>query len=157
MPFSDRPGQKQSNLGLVAIGIFKLVKSMLLLTLGIGLLCGRGHDLGEVASRWINTLSIGRPFVDHFLSKLSTVDERTLENMAAGSFVYSALLLIEGVGLCRRKRWAEFLTVGITASLLPFEFYELFHRVTVTGVIITFVNIAILVYLLIQLIHDRNP
>jgi uncharacterized membrane protein (DUF2068 family) len=149
--------QKRSNVGLVAIGIFKLIKSVLLLALGIGLLYGRGHDLGEVASRWINSLWIGRPFVDHFLSKLSSVDERTLENAAAGSFVYSALLIIEGVGLCRRKRWAEFLTAGITASLLPFEFYELFHRVTATGVIITFVNIAILVYLLRQLIDDRNP
>ena len=153
---SGQVQEKRSNFGLVAIGIFKLVKSILLLGLGIGLVYGRDQDLGQVASHWINTLWIGRPFVESLLSKLSAIDPRTLEHVAAGSFVYSALLLVEGVGLCRRKRWAEFLTVAITASLLPFEFYELFHHLTAIGVGITLVNIAILAYLLLQLMHDRH-
>ena len=79
-----------------------------------------------------------------------------LEEVAVGSFIYSALLLVEGVGLCLRKRWAEFLTVGITASLLPFEFYELIHRLTTTGVVITLLNVAILWYLIVQIRHDPS-
>jgi uncharacterized membrane protein (DUF2068 family) len=154
MPPSGQSKQKRTNFGLVAIGIFKLVKSMLLLGLGIGLLCGRDHDLGQVASHWINTLWIGRPFVDNLLSKISSIDQRTLEQLAAGSFVYSALLLIEGIGLCREKRWAELLTVAITASLLPFEIYELFRHLTATRVVIMIVNIAILWYLVLQLMRN---
>ena len=46
--------------------------------------------------------------------------------------------------------------VGITASLLPFEFYELCHRLTATGVIITVINILILWYLIVQLMKDRR-
>jgi uncharacterized membrane protein (DUF2068 family) len=148
--------QERTAFALVAIGILKLVKSLLLFGLGIGLVYGRHQDLGEVVSRWISTLWIARPYFDRMISKLSSLDERTLEEIAAGSFIYSALLLVEGIGLCRRKRWAEFLTVGITASLLPFEFYELFHRLNTAGVAITLLNVAILWYLIVQLMHDRK-
>ena len=156
MPPLDESRQERSAVALIAIGIFKLVKSVLLFVLGIGLVQWREQDLGQFASNWINTLWIGRPYVDRMISKLSSLDDRTLEEVAAGSFIYSALLLIEGVGLCRRKRWAEFLTVGITASLLPFEFYELSHRLTTTGVVITLVNAAILWYLIVQIRQDHS-
>jgi uncharacterized membrane protein (DUF2068 family) len=152
----DASRQERTALALVAIGILKLVKSALLFVLGIGLIHWRGQDLGQVASHWTNSLWVSRPYFDRMISKLSSLDERTLEEVAAGSFIYSVLLLIEGIGLCRRKRWAEFLTVGITASLLPFEFYELFHRLTTVGVGITFLNVAISWYLIVQLMHDRR-
>ena len=152
----DAYRQERTRVALVAIGIFKLVKSVSLFTLGTALVHWRGQDLGQVASQWINMFWLGRPFVDRIISKLSTFDEKSLEQVAAGSFIYSALLLIEGFGLCRRKRWAEFLTVGITASLLPFEFYELVQRFTATRVTITLVNIAILWFLIVQLMQDRN-
>ena len=146
--------QERSAIALIAIGILKLVKSFLLFVLGIGLIHWRDQDLGQVASQWINMLWMSRPYFDRMISQLSSLDERALEEVAAGSFIYSALLLIEGVGLCRRKRWAEFLTVGITASLLPFEFYELLYHQTIAGVLITLLNVAILWYLIVQLIHD---
>ena len=38
-----------------------------------------------------------------------------------------ALFLVEGVGLWLLKRWAEWLTVIITSSLVPIEIYEI-HR-----------------------------
>ena len=80
----------------------------------------------------------------------------TLEEVAAGSFIYSALLLVEGIGLCGKKRWAEFLTVGITASLLPFEFYELFDHLSTIGMAITLLNVAILWYLIVQIRKDSG-
>jgi uncharacterized membrane protein (DUF2068 family) len=156
MPDSGQTRQERTAFALVAIGIFKLVKSSLLLCLGIGLIYWRDQDLGQVASHWIDTLWVGRPLFDSLLSKLSSLHQQTLDEVAAGSFVYSGLLLVEGVGLCRRKRWAEFLTVAITASLLPFEFHELFHKLTATGTFITLLNIAILWYLVLQLLHDRS-
>ncbi len=152
----DESRQKRSNAALVAIGVFKLVKSVLLFGLGIGLVYWRDQNLGEAASDWINRLWIARPYFDGLIAKLSSVDERILEEVAAGSFIYSALLLVEGIGLCRRKRWAEFMTVGITGSLLPVEFYELFHHLTTVGVIITLVNVAIVWYLVVQIMHDRR-
>jgi uncharacterized membrane protein (DUF2068 family) len=156
MYISGQSKHHRTNAGLVLIGVFKLVKSTLLLGLGIGLLFSRDRDLGQIASYWINELSISHSIFDNLLAKLSSLQPRTLEHVAAGSFVYSTLFAIEGIGLCRRKRWAEILTVMITASLLPFELYELLHRMTATGLIITVMNVAILAYLLVQLIHDRH-
>src|SRR6186997_3379687 len=120
----------KSDWAIIAIGLFKLIKSVSLLALGVALIHWRNKDLGEVASRWITNVWLGRAYVDAVLVKLSLMRKETIDEFTIGSFVYSVLLLVEGVGLCLRKRWAEFLTVGITASLLPFEFYELYRRVT---------------------------
>lgn len=156
MPFSDDGRKARTSSTLVVIGIFKLLKSGLLLSLGIGLVYWRDRDLGQVASDWINAVWVGRSFCDSLLAKLSSLSPRTIEEVAVGSFIYSGMLLVEGIGLCRRKRWAEFLTVAITASLLPFEFHKIFCAPTATAVVITLVNIAILLYLVIQLISDRR-
>jgi uncharacterized membrane protein (DUF2068 family) len=147
---------KKSDWAIVAIGLFKLVKSVSLLVLGIALVHWRHEDLGKVAAGWLKDAWLARPHVDAMVVKLSLMRKETIDEFAIGSFVYSALLSIEGVGLCLRKRWAEFLTVGITASLLPFEFYELHRRVTVSGIVVTVVNLAILVYLIVRLYNDRR-
>ena len=157
MHATPKPQDKKSDWAIVAIGLFKLVKSASLLALGIALVHWRHEDLGEVAARWLKDAWLARPHVDRVLIKLSLMRKETIDEFAIGSFVYSALLLVEGIGLCLRKRWAEFLTVGITASLLPFEFYELYRRVTVSGVAVTLVNLAILVYLILRLYKDRRP
>jgi uncharacterized membrane protein (DUF2068 family) len=146
----------KSDWAILAIGIFKLAKCAILLTLGIALIRCRNRDLGEVASGWIANVWLGRSYIDAALVKLSLMSKETIDKFAIGSFVYSVLLLVEGVGLCLRKRWAEFLTVVITASLLPFEFYELYRRLTVSGVVITIVNLAIVVYLIMRLLRDRQ-
>lgn len=150
------PELNKSSLALIAIGIFKLVKSALLVALGLALVRWRDQAIGSVASDWIDSLWVGRPYFDGLLAKLSLMSERTIEEFAAGSFIYSALFLIEGVGLCLRQRWAEFLTVAITGSLLPFEVYELTGRTTLTGVIITLLNAAIVCYLVVQLMKGRH-
>ena len=145
----------RGTLGLVAIGALKLFKSALLAGLGALLLYDSGHGLSQSASQWINSLWLPRPYLDRLLARLSSIDERALERVAIGSFIYAILLLIEGIGLCCRQRWAEFLTVAITASLLPLELYELSHHPTATAAVVTLLNIAILAYLIRQLILDR--
>jgi uncharacterized membrane protein (DUF2068 family) len=142
---------------LIAIGVFKLTKSLLLFGLGCGLLYGRDHDLGLIASRWIDAIWSGRPVFDNLLSNLSSINREALEHVAAGAFVYSALMLIEGVGLCLQKRWAEFLTVAMTASLLPFEMFEIYQRLTAARLFIAVVNVAILLYLVHHLWRRQAP
>ncbi len=155
MPTAARQRSKKSDWVIISIGILKLVKSVSLLVLGIALVHWRHDDLGEVAARWLKDAWLARPHVDALVVKLSLLRKETIDEFAIGSFVYSALLLIEGIGLSLRKRWAEYLTVGITASLLPFEFYELHRRVTVSGIVVAVVNLAILVYLIVRLYKDQ--
>ena len=63
---------------------------------------------------------------------------------------YTAVVLVEGTGLWLRKRWAEWVTVVATTSLIPFELWELIrrqsgHRWTVAVTLA--VNVLIAAYL----------
>ncbi len=132
---------------------------MLLLALGIALVHWRDKDFGALASKWIDRLSLSPSYFDSLIARLSFVSRDTVDQLAIGSLFYAALLLIEGVGLCLRKRWAEYLTIGITSSLLPLEFYELYEALTLPRIVITIVNIAIVIYLVARLVrrrHDRT-
>ena len=75
------------------------------------------------------------------------IQAKQLREISAGTFFYSALLLTEGVGLLKRKFWAEWLTVVSTAIFLPVEIYEIFHHFTWVRVAVLTVNSAIVWYL----------
>jgi uncharacterized membrane protein (DUF2068 family) len=60
---------------------------------------------------------------------------------------YAAVFAVEGVGLWMEKRWAEWLTVIITSSLIPLELWEIFYRPTIGKVLILLANIAVVAYL----------
>ena len=62
--------------------------------------------------------------------------------------VYGAIEGIEAVGLWYQRRWAEYLTFLVTASLLPFEVYEISSRATPFKIIAFLINVAVVVYLL---------
>jgi uncharacterized membrane protein (DUF2068 family) len=70
---------------------------------------------------------------------------------------YAAVFAIEGVGLWMQKRWAEWLTVIITASLVPFEIWEMFSRPTWGKLAILLGNIGIVVYLIWHVRSHAKP
>jgi uncharacterized membrane protein (DUF2068 family) len=82
------------------------------------------------------------------LDKLFTLDSSKIRLFGAVMLVYAVVEGIEAVGLWYARRWAEYLTFIVTASLLPVEVYELSHRVTVFKVIAFIINVAVVVYLL---------
>ncbi len=55
---------------------------------------------------------------------------------------------VEGTGLLLRKRWAEWMVVIVTGSLLPLECYELFHKPNAVKAVLAAVNLLILAYLI---------
>ena len=62
-------------------------------------------------------------------------------------FAYAALFLTEGIGLWRDRRWAEYLTIVATGSLVPLEVFELARKVTAVRIGALVVNLLIVVYL----------
>ena len=139
--------------GLLIIAIFKLVKGVLLLIVGIGALTLIHKDVAELAARLVDHFRVdpNNTHVHSLLTKLGVVDARRLEEISAGTFFYSALLLTEGTGLLLKKRWAEYFTVIVTASFIPMEIYELVKRVTFTRTCLIVVNLAIVWYLVKRL------
>ena len=73
---------------------------------------------------------------------------RSCRRIGALAFSYAALSLAEGIGLYLEKAWGEFLTLAITASFLPWEIFEIFHRLTWVRVGLLVVNVLVFIYLL---------
>jgi len=140
------------------IGIFKLVKGVLLLAAGIGALSLLRHDVQMMISRWIDTLEIEqRPhIVRHLLVKAGLIDHRNLVFASAFAFFYASLLLTEGVGLILRKRWAEYLTIIATSSFLPIEIYEIWRKASGPRLLLLAANLFIVGYLISQLKHSKK-
>ena len=135
------------------IGVFKLGKGLLLAALGVGALRLLHGDVAETVAAWIALLHVDpdNRYVTTVLEKISGVDDRTLKKLSAGTFVYAALLLTEGIGLLLLRRWAEYFTVIVTGLLVPLEIYELVRKFTTIRVAVVVVNVAIVLYLIWRL------
>ncbi|HWX98207.1 MAG TPA: DUF2127 domain-containing protein [Solirubrobacteraceae bacterium] len=84
----------------------------------------------------------------HELDNLFTTSSTHLHELGAVLLVYAAIEGIEAVGLWYQRRWAEYLTFLVTASLLPLEIYEIATRTTVLKVLAFVINVAVVIYLL---------
>jgi uncharacterized membrane protein (DUF2068 family) len=139
--------------GVLAIAVLKLIKGGLLVVIGLGALSLVGKDVSGIAERLMNYLHIDPTgkFFYGIMDKLSFVDDHRLHQLSAGTFFYSAVLLTEGIGLLFEKRWAEWMTVFVTGSFIPFEIYEIARHVNVAKIGILIVNIVIVIYLIFRL------
>jgi uncharacterized membrane protein (DUF2068 family) len=151
-------GKIKGSRGLLLIAAFKLLKGLALLALGIGALKLLHKDVAAEIAQWIDVLRVDphNHYIQLLLDKLGMVDDRKLKALSVGTFFYSALFLTEGIGLALRKRWAEYLTIISTASLLPLEIYEIVKRASAPRIVVLIANIAIVVYLVIEVRRTRN-
>jgi uncharacterized membrane protein (DUF2068 family) len=140
------------------IGGFKLVKAGLLLALGLAGLLGVAHETlegADAAVRWLG-LFPGHAAVHRALMRLDNIDDATAAKFGGASLAYAAVFTVEGVGLLLRKRWAEWLTVVVTASFIPFEVYEMVEHFGAGKVVALVVNVAIVLYLLARRLRERH-
>jgi len=139
--------------GVLLIGLFKLVKGLLLVAVGIGAHHLLHRDLEATVTHWVEVLRVDPDnlFIHRLLAKVFAISPKQLKELSIGTFFYASLLLTEGVGLLLRKRWAEYFTVITTGVFIPLEVYELTRRLTFTRVGLLVVNIAIVWYLIRKL------
>jgi uncharacterized membrane protein (DUF2068 family) len=134
---------------IVAIGALKLFEAALFVLVGVGVLRLLHKDLVDEVARLLTAMHHdpeGR-FASLLLDKVALVSPLRLKEISAAAFLHAGLDVLEGVGLIRRKIWAEFVTVGVSALFLPFEFVALAHHLTWIRIGITVVNVAVVVYL----------
>lgn len=67
--------------------------------------------------------------------------------LGVGLVAYGVVQIIEGIGLWGGWRWAEYLSVVVTAVFIPLEVYEIIHRLSAFKVLALAVNIFVVVYL----------
>jgi uncharacterized membrane protein (DUF2068 family) len=82
------------------------------------------------------------------IDKAFTLQSSRLHLFAAIILVYAAVEGIEAVGLWYGRRWAEYLTFLVTASLLPLEVYEIATRLSPLKILTFVINVAVVAYLL---------
>lgn len=145
--------RKQRDIGFVIIAIFKLVKGVLLLAFGLGALSLVHKDAAEVFRNWAHWFQVDTDskFVQYWLIEIGLVQKRDLTLVVTTSFLYSALLSTEGIGLLMQKVWAEYLTSIITASFIPIEVYALSRHTTLLRIALLLANILVVAYLAFRL------
>ena len=141
--------------GLLLIALFKLVKGILLVAVGIGALKLLHRDVAAVVTHWVDILRVdpGNRFIHRLVERAFSVNPKQLKELSAGTFFYASLLLTEGVGLLLRKSWAEYFTVITTTVFIPLEIYELARRFTPARLGVLALNVAIVWYLVRRLRH----
>lgn len=148
--------QTRPDVGVIIIGVFKLVKGVLLLTLALSLI---RRDTAEVIRYWAHVFQVDTDskFVQYWLVEVGLVQQRDLALVVTTSLFYSALLSTEGVGLLMQKVWAEYLTSIITASFIPIEIYALSRHTSTARVSLLLLNILVVAYLVFRVSQRNRP
>ncbi len=153
------PGKTSHGRGLRLIAAFKLLKALALIAVGIGALKLLHKDTATIVEHWVNVFRVDphNHYINLLLEKLSILDDRRLKALSIGTFVYAGIFLVEGVGLALKKRWAEYFTIITTSSFLPIEIYEVARRVSAGKILALLINLAVVVYLIVELRGSRKP
>jgi uncharacterized membrane protein (DUF2068 family) len=151
-------GVKSSHSRLLRlIALFKLLKAALLIAVAVGALKLLHKDVAGAVEHWVELLKLdpNNHYIDTALEKASNITPDKIKELGLGSMIYAGLFLTEGIGLWFEKRWAEWLTVIITSSLIPIEIYEIYRHPTPVEIAVLLINIAIVAYLVYR-IRDKR-
>jgi len=149
-PSRPIPPRQRHNMGLILIAAFKLGQALLFASIGVGALKLLHKDVGDVLERVAYHMRFNPEsrIVNLLLEKASLIDDRLLRRIGEVVFIYAGLDLVEGIGLYLEKTWAEYLTLLITASFLPWEVFEIIRRLTLVRFSLLTVNVLVFLYLL---------
>ncbi len=144
---------------LRTIALYKLVKVLLLLAVAYGELRLRDASLAAKLLSWAQAQPYGleHRIVTQLLEWFSGLSVPRIPALRMVTLAYAAVFAVEGVGLWMQKRWAEWLTVIITASLIPLEAWEIFFRPTIGKVLILLANVAVVAYLVWHVRTKNRP
>lgn len=142
----------RGRIGLRLVAAFKFLKAFTLVGVGLGSLGMLDPRWNDAAHEWLKDLALNQgqgvavALSEHILASVGAASPRQLLVAAAGAFLYAAVFLVEGVGLWRYQRWAEYLTVLVTASFLPVEILSLHHWPLAGALLLNCLAIAYLVW-----------
>jgi len=134
---------------LIIIGAFKILEGLLFVLLGLGVVRLQHRDMGDMLLRAALALRLDPEshFVNILLDKVQLLTPHKMRLISAGIFLKAGLDFVEGIGLALEKTWAEWLTIGLTASFLPWEIFEIIRHFTWVKVGVTLINVLVLLYL----------
>ena len=152
-PRVRRPGDRP----LMWIAGYNLAKGLLLFTLALGLLGFLHRDVDVIVGRWLASLgvSLENVHIVSLLARLDLVTDHQLRVLSSVTFLLGGVLVTEGIGLFFKQRWAEYLTIIVTALFIPLELFESFKHFGTAKLVLLVVNVTIVCCLLWVL--KKNP
>lgn len=144
--------------GIRAVAAFEGAKAVLLIVVGFGLISLVNRDVGSVAEHLVRRLHLNP--VSHY-PQIFVDAARHVTN--ANLWVLASLAMLDATGrgfvaygLWGDRRWGKWLGVIIAGIYIPFEVYEIYLRITGLKVATFVTNVAIVVYLGIDLYLERH-
>lgn len=136
--------------GLIWIGALKILKGAFFIALGFGLLRLIHEDLYLFALQAVQALHLDpdRELIARLLDRVMLVTPHRMKQLTALVFLYASLDFVEGTGLVLQKSWAEYVTLVLTAALLPLEVLKLVHHPNHWMFLLFAGNVLILLYLI---------
>lgn len=148
--------RNRHNRWLLLIAVYKALQALLFIAVGVAVLHLRHKDIDDIIGQLGDFLrSPESRFVNFLYDRAPLINDPLLRRIGALAFCYAGLSLAEGIGLFLEKAWGEYLTLAITASFLPWEIFELFHRLTWVRAGLLVVNSLVFLYLL-KIVADRR-
>lgn len=136
---------------LRVVAVYKFLQAAALIGLGLATMRLVRPEVAASFEQWVQDLPVG--YVQHvaekFLGWISGPTTQRVVILGSALFAYASLFLVEAVGLWMQRRWAEWLTVVATATLIPPEVYECVKHPGLIVFLLLGVNCAV-VWLLIQ-------
>jgi uncharacterized membrane protein (DUF2068 family) len=157
MTTDARPARAPRFNVLRTIAVYKLIKVLLLVALALGEVRLRDASLTDKLLVWVSARPHGleHDVVTHLIQWLSGLTTSRMHTLRIVTLAYAAVFATEGIGLWMQKRWAEWLTVIITASLIPLEVWEMIFRPSVGIGAVLVANSAIVIYLVWHVVRSR--
>jgi uncharacterized membrane protein (DUF2068 family) len=153
---SETQLRPKRNKWLVLIASYKTIQALLFVLIGLGARHLLHKDVGDELGLLADHLRFNPEsrLVNFVLDRASLLNDPILRRIGILAFSYSAISFVEGIGLYLERAWAEYLTLIITASFLPWEIIEILRRQTVFRFSLLAVNLLVFLYLL-QLLLSR--
>ena len=115
---------------LYFISGIKIFKGLVLLFAALGIFALARKDLEESFNQFLRWMHLDpeNRFFSNIGDWLDTVTPTNVRVLASGTFLCGLFLLVLGLGLAFRAKWAIWLAIGESAFFIPIEIFELVHR-----------------------------
>jgi len=114
-----------------AVALLEAAKGMLVVLSGCGALSLIHRDTQQIAEQLVAHLHLNpaKHYPQIFIDAASHLTDGRLWMLAIFAAIYGMVRFIEAYGLWRGLRWAEWFAAVSGVIYIPFEIYELLHKV----------------------------